>query len=124
MQEMQEPEPQLPVNLRKRLRMGRAPVKGASEQELYAMLESLDWSRRAEAVQALGAQGEHAPVERIIEALEDTHEAVRAVAARALGRLYERAPVAPLLAALSDPSWQCRVARACGAAACSASGRR
>lgn len=100
---------QLPSNVRKRLRIGRAPsLTGMSVQELLATLKDSNWSVRVAAVQALGELGEQVPVERVAAALLDEHESVRATAARALGKQRLRAPIEPLLAALEDSSWLVR----------------
>ena len=79
-------------------------------ESLAAALTYSDWAMRTAAVQALGKQGEHAPVAPLLHALSDEHEAVRAMAARALGMHGERTPVEPLIVALRDPAWRVRTA--------------
>ena len=77
---------------------------------LIAALTYSDWVIRAAAVQALGKQGERAPLEPLLNALQDEHVAVRAMAARALGMQGERTPVEPLIVALHDTAWRVRAA--------------
>jgi hypothetical protein len=77
---------------------------------LIAALTYSDWVMRAAAVQALGKQGERAPLEPLLNALQDEHVAVRAMAARALGMQGERTPVEPLIVALNDTAWRVRAA--------------
>ncbi len=79
---------------------------------LATALTYSDWVMRTAAVQALGKQGERAPLEPLLNALQDEHEAVRAIAARALGMQGERTPVEPLIVALHDPAWRVRTAAA------------
>jgi len=77
---------------------------------LTAALAYSDWVVRTAAVQVLGKQGERAPLEPLLNALQDEHAAVRAMAARALGMQGKRTPVEPLIVALHDPEWRVRTA--------------
>ena len=77
---------------------------------LATALTYSDWVIRTAAVQALGKQRERAPLEPLLNALQDEHAAVRAMAARALGMHGERTPVEPLIVALRDPAWRVRTA--------------
>jgi hypothetical protein len=77
---------------------------------LAAALTYSDWAMRTAAVQALGKQRERAPLEPLLNALQDEHVAVRAMAARALGMQEERTPIEPLVMALHDPAWRVRTA--------------
>lgn len=79
-------------------------------ESLMAALSYSDWAMRTAAVQALGKQGERAPLGPLLQALQDEHAAVRAMAARALGMQGERIPVEPLIVALHDPAWRVRTA--------------
>lgn len=91
--------------------LGKAATYLALHPEyLTAALTYSDWVMRTAAVQALGKRGERAPLEPLLNALQDEHAAVRAMAARALGMQGERTPVEPLIVALHDPAWRVRTA--------------
>jgi HEAT repeat protein len=91
--------------------LGRAATYLEMHPEyLTTALTYSDWVMRTAAVQALGKQGESAPLEPLLNALQDEHAAVRAMAVRALGMQGERTPVEPLIAALHDPAWRVRTA--------------
>ena len=91
--------------------LGRAAAYLEMHPEyLTTALTYSDWVMRTAAVQTLGKQGERAPLEPFLNALQDEHEAVRAMAARALGMQRERIPVEPLIVALHDPAWRVRTA--------------
>src|SRR5215470_8575476 len=92
-----------PAALLKRLRVGRpSRIPEMDEEQLLAALESAEWQVRVAAVQTLEERGERAPIERLIKAMQDEHEAVRAAAAQALGALANPGAVAPLTEALHD----------------------
>ena len=77
-----------PAALLERLRVGRpSRLPEMDERQLLAALESAEWQVRVAAVQTLEEWGERAPLERLIKAVQDEHEAVRAAAAHALGAL-------------------------------------
>jgi WD40 repeat protein len=81
----------------------RALGERAPLEALFAALDDPHVSVRANAVLALSALGEQAPIERIAEKLlHDDEWQVRESAALALGKLGFHAPETPLLAALSD----------------------
>ncbi|HEX6482558.1 MAG TPA: HEAT repeat domain-containing protein [Ktedonobacteraceae bacterium] len=91
--------------------LGRAASYLETHPEyLTAALTYSDWAMRTAAVQALGKQGQHTPLQPLLNALQDEHVAVRAMAARALGMQGERMPVEPLIVALHDPAWRVRTA--------------
>jgi WD40 repeat protein len=95
-----------PAALLKRLRLGRQDrFPEMDENQLPAALESTEWQVRVAAVQTVAEWGERAPIERLINAMQDEHEAVRAAAARALGALGNPDAVVPLIEALHDPVW-------------------
>src|SRR5215831_17288215 len=73
-----------PVALLERLRLGRSSrFPEMDETQLLAALESAEWQVRVAAVQTLEEWGVRAPIERLIKAVQDEHEAVRAAAAQA-----------------------------------------
>lgn len=98
-----------PAAILNRLRLGRPSLlPEMDEAQLFAALESAEWQVRVAAVQRLEEWGERAPIEHIIRAMKDEHEAVRAAAAHALGVLGNPKAVAPLLDALQDATWLVR----------------
>jgi hypothetical protein len=85
-----------------------SPLPLEQEAQGRLALPYSEWSMRLAVVQALGAEGQHAPLERLVAALHDEHQTVRAAAARTLGKQGSRTPVEPLVAALQDAAWQVR----------------
>jgi HEAT repeat protein len=73
--------------------------------------------KRAAAVDILGAQGMHAPLEPLLAALHDEYEEVRRAAVEALGARGARVPREPLLVALYDENQdvRCAAVKALGA---------
>jgi hypothetical protein len=69
---------------------------------------------RIAAARLLGAVGDEAGAERLIELLDDDDSSVRAAAAQGLGRMQHWKAAALLAARLRDPAW--RVRRAAGLA--------
>jgi GAF domain-containing protein len=97
-----------PDALLKRLRLGRSSrFPEMDERQLLAALESAEWQARVAAVQTLEEWGERAPIERLIKAVQDEHEAVRAAAAQALGALGNPGAVVPLVEACMTASGSC-----------------
>jgi WD40 repeat protein len=92
-----------------RLRIGhRSLLSEMDETQLPAALESAEWQVRVAAVQKLEKWGERAPLELLIRALKDEHEAVRAAAAHAVGILGSPEAIQPLVEALQDATWLVR----------------
>ena len=87
-----------PAALLERLRLGRSSrLVKLDESQLLAALESAEWQVRVAAVQMLEKWGERAPLELLVRALKDEHEAVRAAAAHALGVLGSSEAIRPLV---------------------------
>ena len=102
------PTPGIMLN---RLRVGhRSLLSEMDETQLPAALESAEWQVRVAAVQKLETWGERAPIELLVRALKDEHEAVRAAAAHAVGILGSSEAIRPLVGALQDATWLVRAA--------------
>ena len=100
-----------PAAILKRLRLGRPSLLPEMEEtQLLAALESIEWQVRVAVVQKLEEWGARAPIERLIWALKDEHEAVRTAAAQALGALGNPKAIPPLVDALQDMTWLVRAA--------------
>jgi hypothetical protein len=100
-----------PAAMLNRLRIGhRSLLSEIGEAQLPAAIENAEWQVRVAAVQRLEKRGERAPLELLIKALKDEHEAVRAAAAHALGVLGSPEAIRPLVKALQDATWLVRAA--------------
>jgi len=100
-----------PAAILRRLRLGRpSQLPEMDEGQLLAALASTEWQVRAAVVQTLEEWRERAPIERLIQALHDDHEAVRAAAAHALGTSGNPEAVSPLIDVLRDTVWFVRAA--------------
>jgi HEAT repeat protein len=73
-----------------------------NDSELVDALENKSASVRRATVEALGEQGERAPLDLLIQALQDEDASVRWAAVEALGEQGERAPLDLLIQALQD----------------------
>lgn len=93
------------------LRNDERHPRGASSMEFgAASLRDPAWEVRVAAVWALGALGELAPAEPLLNALSDEDGSVRAAALRTLYRMRGRVPLDPTLRLLHDSDWQVREA--------------
>lgn len=100
-----------PAAMLNRLRIGhRSLLSEMDELQLPAALESAEWQVRVAAVQMLEQWGERAPLELLVRALKDEHEAVRTAAAHALGVLGSSKAIPPLVETLQDVTWLVRAA--------------
>ena len=88
----------------------RHPRGAASLEYCAAALHDPAWEVRAAAVWALGALGELAPAEALLNALSDEDGSVRAAALRTLYGMKGRVPLEPTLRLLLDADWQVREA--------------
>lgn len=87
---------------------------GRPFDELLPLLNSTDWSVRADAARALGGLKDIRSLEKLISLLSDTDERwqVRGNAALALGLIQDQRAAQPLLTALRDTSSQVRASAA------------
>jgi HEAT repeat protein len=81
-----------------------------SDPALLDALKNESESVRMAAVQALGKQGERAPIELLMQALQDEDEYVRIAAVEALGKQGEQAPIELFMQALQDEDEYVRIA--------------
>lgn len=109
---VQDPE-FLPLRV---LKMAIKKYKGPAIPYLSPLLHHNLWRVRAQAADLIGEIGLQAPVEELMQMLNDPEPDVRAKAARALGKVKAQEAVKPLGSRIKDTSWVVRlqIARALG----------
>lgn len=85
----------------------KAVVESLSK-EISAMLGNGSKEMRIAAIRAMAKMGQNAPVESLIQTLEDADWEVRALSAKTLGRLTGTAAAMALSSALRDDEWWVR----------------